>query len=220
MEWQTFLGFVADVLIILIAALLVVVIRPYLKKRAEDYAALQAIAKTTQAVEEVRKVFLEQIEKVKATLQKQVHSHNLFKQKQMEVSLGLWNHMVKSQAMAFEILKLVKFEWNAPDFGLQLDKLGADWDIAICELRQASELAIPFQPDDINGIIVEYDKGQTGLVKQILDKIRLWNEKNSGSNEKMMAELESEWKNLRRIYLDAGKELFQKLEHIYVVDME
>jgi uncharacterized protein YnzC (UPF0291/DUF896 family) len=211
---------VSEFAIVVIAILLADMIRPYLKKRAEDYATLQAIEKNTTAVEKIRKDFLGQIEKVKATLQKQVHSHNLFKQKQMQLSLELWNQMVKSQAVAFEILKLVKFECDVPDFGSRLTKLGADWEIAIYELRRASELAIPFQPDDINEIIVKYDKGQTGLVKKFLEKIRMWNEGICGSHEKLMQELESDWKNLRRVYLDAGKDLFQKLEHIYVVDME
>jgi hypothetical protein len=217
MNW---IQYVVQLLFIGAAVFLADVVRPYLKKRAEDYATLQAIDKNTKAVEEVRKVFSKEIETVKATLQKQVHSHNLFKQKQMEVSLGLWNQMVKLQSEAIKILTLIKFEWNTPDFVGRLDTLEKHWAAAIEEFRQAAELGIPFQPDEINKIIERYDKGQIGLVKKILEKIRLSNERICGSHDKLMQELESDWKSLRRVYLDAGKDLFQKLEHIYVVDLE
>jgi hypothetical protein len=192
-------------------SILATIVGVYVVAKIKNIATAEDMGKITREVQEIKNIYISETERLKAALQKRVQTHNLLINKQMQLASDLWNHMVDSQATAFEILKLVKLDWNVPGFGQRLDKLSEKWEFGLEELRKANELSLPFCPDETYEFVHKYYEGQTNLVKTIIKKVQECDEERR-SHKVIMCELEKEWHDLKRLFYATAKGLSSAFE--------
>ena len=196
-----------------ILAVVVASIMAYLVLKARNLATKEDITEITTKVEQVKHTFTSEIEKLKASLLIQVHSHKLFVEKRMELFLELWLKMRDSQGAAYEILALYKFDTDVPGFPERLKRLEIGWEHALKEFRKAKELSAPFLPQELSRLLIQFDSEQTLFVKLGINELSLY-EARSIDHKEFMRKLETKWRELALAFGKSGSTMFELFRHM------
>lgn len=214
------------IIFLLVGFVLGNVLKPYIRKRAENLATLKDIQSITKMIEEQKHVFASDLvkfsekikndnavvlERLKSDLTKDSQIHHQMVTRELELCNQMWRKCSELQWAADDIRRILKFEFMNPNAMERLKQAMEQWNSAFTELRQTYESGRPFLSEHMINLFKEFSHDQMLMVSEYTRQISN-REHVVPSYEEFLKRLDEDWRFLDYIFEGLGAHVHELLQ--------